>query len=274
MAEWGRVLETCGIRALHVFVSARVGERPLPTIEDAKTSTAYSAEDIAELQIQTRYFGKANFWRAVLHLPIILMFANSEAWRFTFLFVTMVVFHSFLILIELYKASVIRNLKPGEGGERPKFADQKPVSWGDWYFSPKPWESEKAYARMGIKFFRWQVTYFMERAMLTKEQRKSGLKAEYVGGGGRAEVLRFESSTRVAEVVHLGMGAIDILPVIFVIQHQIWLMLPYVLWICYGDFGLAILQRSHRLRVWKLVERMRAKHAKAEEAKTKEEVSV
>jgi hypothetical protein len=76
------------------------------------------------------------------------------------------------------------------------------------------------------------------------------------------QVLRFEVATRVGEMVHMVMGLMDAIPLILAITTGSgWGWILYFAWIFWGDTWLGFLQRYHRLRVWKLVQRSRRKLA-------------
>ncbi|MBL8068916.1 MAG: hypothetical protein JNM28_10735 [Armatimonadetes bacterium] len=255
-----KVLEILGLRALHLFTCRVTGEDALPSIADAPTCDRFSAEEVAEMRAGTRYFGRANFWRMVFHLPILLMLLKFNGGWVTGIFAALIALHTALLAMEAYKAAVLQHIKGVEG--RPKSTEVvKSEVWGEWYFAPKKWETETFYRITGGFWFKILVEFVIDRLRLTKEEREAGKTVEYVGSG-MAEVVRFENGSRVSECVHLTMAAIDLLPIWFAASHKLWLAIPYTVFVLWGDFGCAVLQRLNRWRIWTLIKRARKLEAR------------
>lgn len=250
-----------GYRGFHKFVSRAVGEVPLPAWSDAGTARGYSAWQIQDLRSGARYFAYANFWRGIMHLPVVGLFVWRDVWGLAALFLALAAGHAQLVLLELYKASVIWQLQADPEAKPVERADMASSTAWDWFFKPKKFETEAFYRGLGLGWFRILATRFIEWSRLSPEERARGDRPEYVGRGTREDVARFESATRVGEAAHWVMGFLDAIPIVFCIVNGIFWPLPYLIWIWWGDTWLALLQRQHRCRVWKLVERVRKRQA-------------
>ena len=256
-----RVLEKVGLRQLHLFTSRVTGEPALPAIKDAPNYAVYSADEIYEMKSGTRYFGRANFWRMIFHIPVLVLLAHYDKSWITLIFVILILFHAALLLMESYKATIIDKLPAVKGEEKVPEVVKSEV-WGEWYFAPKEWETEKLYKLIGGYWFKALVEYVIDHLRLTKEERESGKTVEYIGNGP-AGAVKFENGSRVSECVHLTMAAIDILPIVVALSNKLWLALPYTVFVIWSDFGCAILQRLNRTRVWTLIKRARQNEARA-----------
>lgn len=255
-----RVLEFLGLRGLHLFTCRVTGEEPLPSLAEAPTCERFDSAEIEDMRAGTRYFGRANFWRMVFHIPILTMLVKIGGGWVTWVFVVLIAFHSALLAMEAYKAAVLERMQGAP--PRPKSTEVvKSEVWGEWYFAPKKWETETFYRLTGGFWFKVLVEFVIDRLRLTREEREAGKTVEYVGSG-MAEVVRFENGSRVSECVHLSMAAIDLLPIWFAVSHKLWLAVPYTVFVLWGDFGCAVLQRLNRWRIWTLIKRARSLEAR------------
>ncbi len=253
-----RFLELVGVRALYLFICASVQEPTLPSVGSAGATKGWSAEQLYERRSGSRYFAGANLIRTVLHLPVIA-YGTIHGYKWvTLLFSFFAICHLLLTIVESYKSGIVDLIPEDEkGSEIDKFV---PANFAAWWFAPKRWESEEFYHRIGIKPFQWMTTAIIKYIWLTKEERKQGVKVEYLRSMNPTQVLRFEVSTRVGEMVHMAMGLMDGIPLVLAITTKSgWGWVLYFAWIFWGDTWLGFLQRYHRLRVWKLVVRCRKK---------------
>lgn len=258
------LLERLGLRQFHLFVSKKAGEEPLPNLREAKESGGYSADQIEELRSATRYFGQANFWRLVFHLPVLLMFWRFDGYWGAGLFLALVLFHTSLIVLETYKASVIQRLRPSDSVTE-VIQIVRSETWGEWWFSPKGWETDRVYRWMGMLWFKILVEYVINGLRLTPEQRAAGMEVEYVGTKAE-DVIRFENTSRVSELTHFSMALTGVFPVYFAVWHELWLAVPFTILVFYADLGCALLQRLNRRRIWPLVKRFRKQSERREQA--------
>lgn len=257
-----RILEKLGLRGLHLFTCRVTGEAALPSLAEASECRRFSVHELAEMRSGARYFGRANFWRMVFHIPILLMLARFGGGWITYVFAILVAFHATLLVMESYKATVMSQMSGVEEEEKPAEVVKSEV-WGEWFFAPKKWETEKFYRWVGGFWFKALVEFVIDHLRLTKEEREAGKTVEYVGKG-MADVVKFENGSRVSECVHLTMAAIDILPIWFAVTHKLWFAVPYTVFVIWGDYGCAILQRLNRFRIWTLIKRARSLEARAE----------
>lgn len=213
---------------------------------------------------RSRYIGLSNFLRAVLYVPFLVMFLLHDGrWQF-WLYFAMGVCHLALTMVETYKAALLSMAKPG--AEEGKSNEITVEPWADWYFAPKKFETEKYFTRLGMEWFRTLVLTYTNWAMLNRSQRKSGRKLEFVSRPTPQEVLRFDLESRYAELSHTVLLAIDMVFVTFTIVHRVWWIMPYSLWVLWGECSLVFLQRYHRARMWRSVVRARRKTAALEGA--------
>lgn len=253
-----RFLELVGVRLLYRFIAASVQEPVLPSVGEAPSVRGWSAEQLYERRSGSRYFAGANLIRAVLHLPVIAYGSlYGYAWL-TWIFSILAGGHLLLTVVESYKSGVVDLIPEDEAGS--EIDTFVPANFVEGWFAPKRFETEAFYHAIGIKPFQWMTTAIIKHIWLTREERKRGVKVEYLRSMNPTQVLRFEVATRVGEMVHMAMGLIDAVPLVLsILVPQGWGWSLYFAWICWGDTWLGFLQRYHRLRVWKLVVRSRKK---------------
>ncbi len=251
-----RLLEMLGVRQLHLFTCRCTGESPLPSLSTAGSCREFSGEQLWEMQSGARYFGLANFWRMVFHIPVLLLLIKFENSWIMWLYVCLVVFHASLLVMESYKSAIMAKIQPNTNIERPAETPLRSETWGDWLFAPKKWETDGLYKAAGLFMFQHLVEYVIDHLRLTKRERQAGKTVEYVGKSTN-DLVRFENTSRVSELVHLTMAALDLLPFIFVISKGLWLAVPYTFYVIWSDFYCALLQRLHRRRVWPIIMRAR-----------------
>ncbi|MFM9872327.1 MAG: hypothetical protein ACKVQS_02540 [Fimbriimonadaceae bacterium] len=263
-----RFLEFVGVRQLHLFTCRCTGENPLPSLSTASACHEFSGEQLWEMQSGARYFGLANFWRMIFHIPVLLLLIKFESGWIMWLYVVLVVFHASLLVMESYKSAVMAKISPSFTVESAKEEPQISETWGDWLFAPKKWETDGLYRAAGLFMFQHLVEYVIDHLRLTKRERIEGKTVEYVGRSTN-DLIRFENGSRVSELVHLTMAVLDILPLAFVIWKGLWLAVPYTFYVIWSDFYCALLQRLHRRRVWPIIMRAR-KQAERRAAKANE----
>lgn len=263
-----RILEILGVRQLHLFTCRCTGEMPLPSLSAASGCRQFSGDQLWEMQSGARYFGLANFWRMIFHIPVLLLLIKFESSWIMWLYVLLVVFHASLLVMESYKSAVMAKILPNPAVEGVKEGPQTSETWGDWLFAPKKWETDGLYRAAGMFMFQHLVEYVIDHLRLTKRERLAGKTVDYVGRSTN-DLVRFENTSRVSELVHLTMAALDLLPLAFVIWKGLWLAVPYTLYVIWSDFYCALLQRLHRKRVWPIIMRAR-KQAARRQAKSDE----
>ncbi len=257
------LLERLGLRYLHRLISDRTGQKPLPPIADAVSTRGFRQTDIDDLRHDARYFGRANLFRLVLHLPVIAMFARFDQWFLMAVFGAMALFHAVLVVLESYKTTIIFRLGADPEATPEERAPARSETWGDWWFVPKKWETDRFYAAIGLPRFRRLVEWVIWTLRYSRSERRAGASLEFVRGARTKDVVEFENQTRVNECVHLVMAAIDVVPIIYAVVNQLWFAIPYTAWIFWGDLYCALLQRANRNRIWTLIRRARKLEARS-----------
>lgn len=257
-AGTARFLEVTGIRGLYVFVTQTAKQVPLPPVGQLGSFQKWTKEDQETTISHARYFGTSNFLRCVLNGPFLVMFATHDAWWQFWFYVVQNVLHALLVLVEIYKVSLAKLVTPVEAGEKePEDVPSRPFA--DWYFRPKGWETERFYQLIGVGSVRKLLLMYTSWALLSKEQRRTGEKPEYVTRPSANQILRFDNESRIAECCHGVLALFDVVPLVFAIQHHLWWWMPYILWAVWGDSWLVMLQRLHRVRLWRSVLKARRK---------------
>ncbi|MDI9635114.1 hypothetical protein QPK87_31455 [Kamptonema cortianum] len=238
------------------------GETIPASFSEAPHVKGLTESKIDELTANARYFSAANFWRLVFHLPVIMMFWAFGYPLLSIPFLILCTIHAVLVVTEVYKREVFKLYRVDPSATENKEHQIAVTSSraGDWWYKPKKWETDRFYRWLGMSGFRWFVTTFIEKTRLTRQERKRGERTSYVGKSVN-DIVRFESGTRTAESIHLCMASFDLIPVVFCVTVGFWWGLPYTAWVFVGDFWLSLLQRHHRVRVWKIIERVRAREA-------------
>jgi hypothetical protein len=234
-------------------------EPALPASDQVSQLAGYSAARIKAMEDGVRYFAMANFLRIVITLPILTMFWVHNAFFWFWLWVLFCTYHATIVLAEFYKATLVGLLRP-DPDPNAKAEEEIGQPWGDRWFRPRKFESEKFYRFLGIEFFRFLTTAYIEKTKLTLERRSTGERVKYVEKPSPQDLLRFELGTRTAEMIHGIMAVFGLIPAIFALTNGLWFpYIPYTLWILWGDSWLVLLQRYHRVRVWKTIERLRTR---------------
>jgi hypothetical protein len=239
---------------MHLVMSRLTGDTPLPPV--GKPSP-WSRKKLTENRDGSRYFGIANFIRGSLNWWPLLATWNLHVLWITGLTIFLMGFHYASVLLEIYKIKRVDALLPNapEEGQDPAPNASSPKY--DWYFAPKKFESEKFYwILLKLKFI---VTVYIDRTKLTPEERKAGKKAEYLGNLSRAETVPFEFATRVGEGLHFTAFWCNAPLAIGLFLHHKTGPGILISLLMLSDVLLALLQRCHRLRVWRVVVKMRGR---------------
>ncbi|MBS1724107.1 MAG: hypothetical protein JSS66_14270 [Armatimonadetes bacterium] len=241
--------EALGLRALYVPMARIVRETVLPA--SAATEVPLSQKELAEVAEGSHYFAKANVARAACYLPHLIAFAWIRSLPGLCVAVGLIFFHALIVLIDLYKQALCRDLSPRARPAPLEEAVPKLRS-PKGFFTVLPFETEAFYRWIGLEYFR----RFVKWVMSTISYGFSGKQFEYIAKPNRTATIAFEQSTRVSEAVHW-LSAVSVLPL--VVLSWIHAPLGIALWstfIIWGDLMLALLQRYHRTRAWPLLKRL------------------
>lgn len=256
--------ERLGMRVFYVFITNLVKDRLLPPAKEANSAKGWAEHDIRERIESARYFGRAQVVRALCNIPMIYVGWKGNAPWVLYSFLALLAVQILMIGVEVYKHA-ITSLLTADPDATP---EPPPNSFGDWYFTPKKWESEKFYRAIGIEGFRTFVNWYISSTRLTREEKTTGKKVEYVAKPAPNDLLRFEVGTRIGEIVHLIIALINIMPLVVAIQQYFH---GYIIFHCaffvWGDFYLVLLQRYHRLRIWQTAQKLRERIARKEKRK-------
>ncbi len=255
-----------GFRGLYLTVCRLTGQRAIPSLAEVASAPGWSEEEKEDLLLSARYFSTGNFMRALLFVPFVIFGLTKSGWFIAGVFSVLITFHLVLMVMELYKLQLALRLVPDH--EKPPInKGPLPPTHGDWWFRPRAFETEAFYRMIGIKFFQWITTTYIQKTSISKVDRREGKKVEFVQRPNPHDLHQFELRTRVGETTHLITALFDLMPLIHAIATKSWWWLPYILWIIYGDVGCTFLQRYHRTRVWPLLTRFRERdQRKAQES--------
>ncbi|MBS1715585.1 MAG: hypothetical protein JST30_14750 [Armatimonadetes bacterium] len=241
--------EALGVRALYAAVAWIVREPTLPPSSGAPP-TSVDKPKMAEIRRESRYFAAANLARAACYVPHFVAFLVWPYKAGLVYVIGLFVLHGIMFAVENYKTALCDTWAPHlpDKLEPKKIAPTWPTGW----FALMSFETERFYRLIGMEAFRRFVTYMMN--MLTFGF--SGKKVDFIPAPKRSHTVVFELETRVSETVHF-FSALTIGPLVWFS----WAAAPLgvSLWstvVVFGDLGLALLQRYHRVRVWPVLRRM------------------
>lgn len=257
-------LEKAGIRKVFFFAPNGRVESVLPMVGDAPKTPGYSAQLLNEKVEASRYFAISNAVRLGLHLPIVVMFFlfGITAIAPAVLFTIFCLWHALLVFLEFYKTGILFRIPPDPEAKGVPGEAFEPSPWGDNWFVPKPWETEKFYRRLGLPMFQKITLFYIYVARLSRKERRQGKQIEFVKHKNFSELARFEAGTRIGEMVHSYFVGFDVIPVVYAVLHHNPAWIGYTLFILWGDSWLVLLQRYHRVRIWKTFVRYRERAAK------------
>ena len=251
-----RLLELFGIRRFYQFMAWITGDTMISPVGQP---CPWSIHKLESYRAGAQYFGFANLFRALVYVWPLLLLWRLRLYGFIVWMVVIAAFHICVALLEIYKALRIKQVLPHatETGEDP--AGKASRKSTDWIFAPRKWESEKFYRVIGVWKFKQVVTWYVDRTKLTADELKSGKKAQYLAAPSKSESLQFEYDTRVGEGMHLA-GFMLNFP-LFILTLSLGLHGPAFLlgFVSVLDFVLVLLQRCHRIRVWRTVSRLRGR---------------
>lgn len=244
-----KLFEALGARALYAAVAWIVREPVLPHSR-AEAPPAIDQPTMLEIKRESRYFAAANIARAACYLPHFVAFLAGHYRAGLVYVVGLFVLHGVMYTVEVYKTALCDFWYPRLPAklEPKKVEPTPPTGW----FHLLSFETERFYRLIGMEAFRRFVTWMMS----TLTFGFSGKKVDFIPAPKRSHTVVFEQETRVSETVHL-ISALTIAPLVWFS----WAGAPWGvgLWstvVVFGDLGLGLLQRYHRVRVWPVLQRM------------------
>jgi hypothetical protein len=248
--------EKLGIRLLYRLTAGSAGEALLPA-SDARENLPFAGA-MRRRMAMSRYTEGTNWVRFIILLPVIWgAIAIHAAWLVVYVSL-LALTHVVAILCERYKRALCEELLPfAVEGETPQpvlgpFKDT-------WYYRPKRWESMQLYVCLGVTLTQKWILDFAEHYQYDRKHRGTKEKVTTLEQPSRKELDQFERSTRVSENFHLiGIALDSVMVVPFMFLHM-GLLVTWTVLIVIFDLECLMLQRYHRVRVWKLVQKVRAK---------------
>lgn len=255
MKRRSHIYEKLGVKFFYDLMCKVTGEVPL----SRDSNVLRTAQELLNIRRDSRYFSWANGWRAVLLIPPTIVLLQLRLWFPFAISILLSVFHLFCLILEAYRHEVALDIeasgKLAPPNSKPPAAEPLKDLNYHWYFSPKKWESELLYLRMGMERVRKIVVYYTNKTKFTPEERKAGIKASYITDR-TASMLLFERDTRTGEIIHMVAGLLNVPMIVGFFMHQKTFWALWMLAILYLDFNLSVLQRYHRVRVYKAWEKM------------------
>lgn len=255
LASW---LEKLGGRVIYLCVTKFFREKPLPPVKARQAEL--SPTDLEKCKMDARYFGLANLGRFGFCLPIVLvLYLLQGGWIF-WLLVVQSVLHLTLAWSELYKYNLASSLVANENV--PDQAISFPELNSKW-FEPQSWETQNFYKVIGVERAKWVVLGLYEVIQTTREQRARGETYQFMDSKQPEKLIEFEANTRVSELVHYFVGFLDAIPFVFAILGHHWAFALATGYLLVCDLYLSLLQRYHRVRIWKIVQKLKKRMKKS-----------
>ncbi len=240
---------------------ARLANEPaFGKLGEAKTELSPNA--LYEFNSQARYHEWSNWVLWWTYIPGLVGGLIIPSWPLFWVTFLVSGFNLACIFGDRYKRFLIADmLARGAIGDkeldRPK-PPEKPLA--DWYFAPKRWETEKLYLRTGVERFRVMMVEGTTALMYPPGERERN--ARYMQKLDRMEMLSFDQTTRIGEMIHTA-GFLLHVAMFIAFWHVDPVMIPYFVLLLIYDLYFMFLQRYHRVRIWRLVQRLRKAKARA-----------
>lgn len=254
----GRLYEWIGIRWIDLKLTALFGEAPLVRYQPGDTQ---SRAFLARKSLRGQYSEIVNAMCALIYIGLIGV-CLLQGFLGLAAFAGLITAHHLLILpIERYKRALLNEwfAHPEALHDGPADPDPPYLRTVDqlrhWYFRPLSFESEKFYDRIGVHSYRIFVFWLtgLIESFADEESRKQA--PNQIKNPSIEQLDQFEVGTRTSETVHL-VGILEHLPFAIVfIQKSYWLGIFYMLGIAYLNIYAILLQRQHRVRLFKLLMR-------------------
>jgi hypothetical protein len=252
-----RILEALGVRVLYGAVSSD----PLPGSAEVGKHALSSTHLDSEIE-GAHYHLIANVVRGAFYVVPPIIGVMHQVWLVALLSGAVLLLHILVIITEFYRGRLCRAHLPASAdipAPEPELStDPLP---GEIWFRPKKWESIKLYLMLGVGPIQWMVQWYESRQFLSKDQREAGEKARSLQSLGRIGLLKFVDSIRFSEIVHSVNLVVNIAIFAFawaggVMAAAWWILIPLL-----ADWELVMLQRMHRLRIWRtyMIMRRRAR---------------
>lgn len=225
-----------------------------PKLEPYAPGEQQSRDDLLETYHVGRYAEVVNLYCLFLYAPMLLYAVMAHiAWLIAYLAFTMLI-HVIVIPIERYKRMMIEEwLRHPEQltlPKRPLPERRDPDKLSHWLYTPKSFESDTFYKRIGIEPFRKFVEFMTS---LSVPADAGDYTPNELHGGSRDYLDAFERHTRESELIHW-IGLLQHIPLwIALIVSRGWWMMIWMCAIMYFNLWSGFLQRHHRLRLYRVL---------------------
>jgi len=262
----GRVYELLGFRPVFSLVARMFGETlPPPARCGPGDTAAWTTDHLRLVRVRTRYHELVNLISVTIYLVLIVVTALTPHRLLLAYAVILASTHAVSILLERYKRArceaILRSRdEPADAPPLDTVADATPVAAASasaapaagWWFRPRPFETDRFYAIVGVNGFRRFIFWLIRASLPPATERKRHSRFLENGGAG---LVSFEAQTRVSEATHL-FGALLHAPfVVAFARDGYWIGVAYVVYMLYMNLYSALLQRAHRARLWRVMTR-------------------
>lgn len=280
------VAERLGVRRFYQSMARAAGEAALPdsaSVSREGLSPSWTPEALERTRQGARYFGLANFYRAMLYVPpaigLALALPTAGGWAPGVAFVlglvgALVVFHALCTFLEAYKWTLAgwfgalcgseNNGRPHEAGLGPDVeltqveaalaSLENPRTWAERLMRPTAFDRNWVPRVTLVGLCQKCAVAYIRSTRLSRQERDSGGRVAFLERPSAAEILRFERETRTGEVMHLAAGALNLPGLVVGAGVGAWVWAAWFFVIAFCDVHLALLQRQHRIRVWRALE--------------------
>lgn len=260
----GRTYEILGIRGCYRGVARLFGETPLPHTRSIQAMSSLSeagldAHALDRMYYATRYYEAVHLVCASFALPLVYFMAVYwQPWLFGYATVLFAL-HLLNTFQERYKRCLCWLLiqkppsapPPSPAASSDSESDSPPPFW----FRPAPFETARFYRRLGVERIRRIVLNVTSNTMLDDRQRANGEKPAYMNGYSLENVRAFQKQTQTAEVSHI-VGVFLHAPfLVHFLREGFWAGGGYVLFMNLANAYCALLQRYHRVRLARILQR-------------------
>lgn len=248
----GRIYEWLGIAKLDRFLAGMFGATVVPRYKPGLTA---SRNFLSDQYHRGRYSEVVNIICFVIYL-VIMAFSvvHHLTWAFWYA-VLLSLTHLQVIPVERYKRALISEwmnhpdqLTDEEIPIRPR---RSPEQLKHWFYSPRPFESEKFYDKLVVDSYRRFVSWltYMSQA----ESRDNAPPVNALKKRSLEYLDDFEAGTRQSEAIHW-IGILEHIPFyVAFVNVQAWAALVWMIWPFYLNLWAIFLQRQHRARIMRLL---------------------
>lgn len=275
--------ERVGLRRFYLAMARAAGEDAMPGTSEVRRGLidpGWTAARLRQTRQGARYFGLANLYRGLLYVPPIAGLAvalpSSGGWAVATVVVlvlvaALVLFHGLCAVLELYKWVLAGWLTPGapdvpaydrptevqDGGNDLARAEavlrslDQPRTLSERFFRPTCFDRDWAMKVTLVGLCQKCTVAYIQSTRLSRGERDSGERVVFLGSTSVGELLRFERETRTGEAMHWAAAALNLPGLVVGIGLGAWVWAVWFFVIAFCDAHLALLQRQHRIRVWR-----------------------